>query len=288
MEIRMRQDQMLILVIIIAIVVIAIAKKKKTYNDIAVPAPTTKRTDLLFGYYSCYAEQVAETKDHVNVLHESQFNGVDKTIQNILDAKMTTILDLQHQLFNRAGPKDNYFLMAEAETNLRNFFLLLREKGAIQYVKYLSMVDEPNNTVGSAAVLGQAVDLTKKVAAEFEEFKDVKYFCIYAEDKAFICQEKFDLVGFDDYDKKSAVLTGKYVSFKASLLPHQKTIIIPGGCYGQDPTPFVNFAQANMEVGLVMPFLWFDEPWGNVGKPGIRSNTTKDAYIAAGKSVINP
>lgn len=284
----MRQDQMLILVIIVAIVIFAISKKKKTYNDIAVPVPTTKRTDLLFGYYSCFAEQVAETKDHINFFHESQFNGIDKAISNILEAKTTTCLDLQHQLLDRPNPKSYYYLKPNAETELREFFVLLKIKGALPYVKYLSVVDEPNNTIGSAAVLAEAVNLVKKVAREFRELEGVKYFCIYAADKSFICQEMFDLVGFDDYDKKSSVLSGKYQSFKQSLLPHQKTIIIPGGAYGQDPVPFVNFAQTNMEVGLVMPFLWFDDTLGNVGKPGIRSGALKDAYIAAGKSVINP
>lgn len=82
---------------------------------------------------------------------------------------------------------------------------------------------------------------------------------------------------------EGGVLTGKqYKELKASLFPDQKTIIIPGGAYGQDPVPFCNYAKANTEVAVVIPFLWLDDQ----GEPGIRSNGMAAHYINAGKSVI--
>ena len=44
------------------------ASKKKDGKDYTVPAPATLRTDLLFGYYGTYGNQIAETTDHVNLV----------------------------------------------------------------------------------------------------------------------------------------------------------------------------------------------------------------------------
>ena len=86
---------------------------------------------------------------------------------------------------------------------------------------------------------------------------------------------------------KSHVLTSdRYLQLKASLMSHQKTIIVPGGAYGQHPKPFMDFANGNEEVAVVMPFIWFDDTTGMAQVPGIRSGPLKDAYVAAGLSVI--
>lgn len=255
-------------------------KHLHTYHDITVPDPGTRRKDLYYGYYSCLDEQVAETKDHINLLHESQFNGPEKCIQNILDAATTTILDVSFQVFDKG------LVRSDAETRLFEFFHLLETREALKYVKIIYPTDEPNNTT-TIGELVKAVDLIKRVALNFRDLNGVKMAVIYAADKAFIGQEMFDYVGFDDYDKKSEVLELQYQQLLHSLLPFQQTIIVPGGAYGQDPTPFVNWAQTDMRVGILMPFLWFDDKNGSVGAPGIRSNKTKEWYIAAGKSVCN-
>ena len=124
--------------------------------------------------------------------------------------------------------------------------------------------------------------------AEFIELRGVRLACVYAADKPFICQELFALVGFDDYDMKSHVLVSdKYKQLKASLRPGQQIMIIPGGCYGQDPKPFIDFAQANAEVGAIVCFLWYDNKTNTVGAPGIRSGPLRSAYREAGRSVIS-
>ena len=255
-------------------------KQAHTFHDITVPDPGTRRKDLYYGYYSCLDDQVAETKDHINLLHESQFNGPDKCIQNILDAATTTILDVSFQVFDRG------VVRTDAETRLFEFFHLLETREALKFVKIIYPTDEPNNTT-TVGELVKCVDLIKRIAANFRDLNGVKLAVIYAADKKFIGQEMFDYVGFDDYDKKSSVLTGQYQKLLASLLPFQQTILVPGGAYGQDPTPFVNWAQTDERVGILMPFLWFDDKNGSVGAPGIRSNNTKAWYIAAGKSVCN-
>ena len=264
--------------VFLLIVAVLAWKRLHTYSDISVPDPGTRRKDLLYGYYGCLDEQVAETKDHINLLHESQWNGVDKCIQNILDAATTTCIDVSIQVFDKG------VVRPDALTRLFEFFHLLETREALKYVKIIYPIDEPNNTT-TIGELVKGVDIIKAVAANFRDLNGVKLAAIYAADKKFIGQELFDYLGFDDYDKKSSVLTGQYKKFHDTLLDFQKTIIIPGGAYGQDPVPFVNWAQTDMKVGIVMPFLWLDDKNGSVGAPGIRSNATKDWYIAAGKSV---
>ena len=280
-----------ILLTLLSFAVIAYAKKhwrKWWYrNDLVFPQPLVDRTDLLYGYYSCMGEQVAETKGHVNLLMESQFNGPDKCIQNILDAGVTCMLDVSYQVFSEYAAGQHRTVRADAAQRLQDFFTLLLNRGALKYVRFIYPIDEPNNTVGDVAELTKAVALIKDVASQFHDLDGYKLAVIYAADKPFIGQEMFDLIGFDDYDMKSHVLVGKqYLALKDSLLPNQRLMIIPGGAYGQEPGPFVVFAQIHSEVAVIMPFLWFDDPWGNVGAVGIRSNDTRAQYIAAGQMVV--
>lgn len=276
----------ILIAIAAAVCAVWLYKRQHTYADIVLPDTGAHRADLLYGYYACMGEQAQEVAGHVNLHHESQFEGPDKAIANILLLRRATALDVSYQVFSDYRPGVYRTIRPDAWDRLHAFFMLLRERGALEYVKFLYPIDEPNNTVGDAAVLATAVALIRRVAALFPQLDGVRLAVIYAADKPFICQELYDLVGFDDYDKKSSVLTGQYQQLKASLRQGQQTILVPGGCYGQDPTPFIRFAQANAEVGIVMPFLWYDDPWNNVKALGIRSNATRAQYVAAGQSVI--
>lgn len=256
-------------------------------KDVQFPAPTTKRSDLYFGYFGTIYDQVFETKGHVNMLNEVQFEPPEKVAKNILHARVDVMLGLSPQIFDRVDDKSKFTVRPDAEARLFDFFTFLRAQDVLTYVQLMTPIDEPNNTAASLDELTKAVYIIRKVADQFQELLGYKLYCIYAADKAFIGQAMFDWIGFDDYDMKSHVLVGKqYKELKASLRPDQRTIIIPGGAYGQDPVPFVNFAQANPEVACVLPFLWLDDQWGTVGAPGIRSNGLRPAYEAAGLSVV--
>jgi hypothetical protein len=272
------------ILIIVAIIGVAMYKRSIPSGDITVYPVPTPRTDLLYGYYGCADAQVAETKDHVNLLHESQFDGPDKCIQNILDADVFTILDVSSQVF------DHGIVKPTAETDLALFFGQLAARGALKNIKAIYPIDEPNNTT-TPVELAKAIALIKHASYGFKDLAGVVLAVIYAADKPFICQESFDYVGFDDYSRKSSILRGQYQDLCASLLPFQKTILVPGGAYGQDPTPFVNWAESDPRVAILMPFLWLDERIdpatgrGSVGAPGIRSGALKQKYIDAGKYI---
>lgn len=280
----------LLLLVIAAVVAFAIYKssafKRWRYSkDLTFPE-VPKRADLLFGYYGCADEQANETLDHVNLFWEHQVDGVDKASQNILLMSRTTVLDLSAQMFTRTGDKGPFTLRDDALVHVMALFQHLSATGALKYVKFLCPIDEPNNTVANETVLLAAIKVVFDAASQFIELRGVRLACIYAADKPFICQELFALVGFDDYDMKSHVLVShKYLTLVESLRPGQQIMLVPGGCYGQDPAPFVNFAQANAEVGAIVCFLWYDNKTGTVGAPGIRSGPLRAAYREAGRSV---
>lgn len=273
--------------------------KNPTYNDIVVPTPTTYRNDLLFGYYGAYDDQATDTLGSINLWWECGFQGEPKSISNILTAKVPTVLSCGdpylYEKFQSGGRC--WRVRDDAETRLRAYFEVLRTAGALQYIKAVVPFDEPNTNV-AVGEFQKGIDVVKKVSAEFPELAGVKLATIYAfEPTTYDCIEQMDYAGIDDYSQKSAILTnGNYGRLKAMMRPDQKTILVPGGCFGQDPTPFVNFAEENPEVGLVLGFVWFKaptpadvnaikgHPWVGIGEPG---NPLKDVYIAAGKQVIN-
>ena len=260
-------------------------------HDINVPLPAVLRTDLLYGYYGCYQDQVTETIDHINLFMESQFSGPDKAVANILQARLPTVLDVSIQVFEKRPGAELKTLKPTVEDELRAFLTLLQSKGALHYVKYIYPEDEPNITMATEVDLDQGIAIIKRVAAEFPELAGVKYMVIYATGKPYVAFDKYDIVGIDDYGQKSGILIGPdYTYLKNNLLPWQKTVLVPGGAgnWGQDPVPFVNYAEGNSEVAMVLPFIWFDNLNGASDSTlGIRSGPLKQAYIDAGKLVIS-
>lgn len=255
-------------------------------RDIVVPTPTSYRKDLLYGYFGCLNNQVAETKDHINLLMECNWNGLDGCIKNILSAKKTTMLDVSWYLFTTTPKGDGRTVRPDAESALTNYFNSLSSAGALSYVKILYPIDEPNNVIVNEAELVKGIHLLRNVMSKYPEISTAKLAVIYAVDKPYMGIGEFDYVGFDDYDLRSSVLKKWYPMLLNQLRPDQKTILVPGGVspWKQDPVPFINFAEEHPEVAMVLPFLWADVP--DLG-PGIRSNGMAPQYIAAGKTVCN-
>ena len=254
---------------------------------------TATRTDLKFAYYGTMNTQAADTRGFVNVLWEANFQGIDKAIDNILTAKIDTVLSLGDPLFTKFQPAGrNYRVHAEAETRLRTYFQTLKDRGALKYVVAATPFDEPNTNVESVAELRKSVDILKKVAAEFPELANLQLVVIYAAKPAtYDAIELFDIVGIDDgYDTVSgSILQKLYPELKTRLRSNQRTIVIPGGAFGQDIAPFINYAHSNPEVIGVVAFTWLDPivPKDNWIGLGNDKNPLKQQYIEAGKLLIN-
>lgn len=251
--------------------------------DIDIPATTDLRSDLLYGYYGSDCAQVAEVVGHTNLYWDSGWFGGSCTISNILAAKQTTVLDVSQQVYQDVG--DNKFVAhPNGENLLRDYFIVLRDAGALKYVSVLYPRDEPNITVvdGSIAKINAMV---RNVASEFPDLRGVKLAVIYAGGHGFDGLEDYDWVGFDDYDARSSIfVSGEYQTLRALMKPWQKVILVPGGAFGQDITPFLNFAETHSEVAAIVPFIYFNN-WGGQTRPGISGLPLRKQYCEAGLQI---
>lgn len=277
-------------VIMVAVAAVLVLKHLHKPKDIEVPEPTVLRTDLLYGYYGTVGTQAWETRGSVNLLWESQFEGHEKAADNMLTAKTFTVLDLGPQLFYKfAASGNNFQLFADFKQRVREVLSFYHSKDVLQYVKALCIMDEPNTNVIDKETFQLAINAVKLIAKEFPELANVKYACIYAAKPVdYWCIEEFDYVGTDDYDKLSSYFTdGTYEEVTSRMHTDAKTIILPGGGFGQELKPFWNFAHNNKEVGMLIPFTWLDgrEPgdkWIGLGNP---LNVRKLEYMKAGARI---
>lgn len=278
----------LLILAAVCAVYFAYTKYRKTSGyDINVPTPSAPRNDLLYGFYGCETGQVEAVRRHTNMHWECQWHGPQQAADDIISMRCTTVLDVSMQIFDKvADHGKNFALKTDADVALLNLFDYLRLRKALQYVKVLVPLDEPNTNCRTPEELMAACQLLKAIAVRYSELDGVKLACIYAaKPESFTCIEQFDWVGVDDYDAKSSILDGSYKALVAAKRPEARTILLPGGAFGQNPTPFINFAHNNLEVVAVVPFCWFGprEPadkWVGIGDGPQRMD-----YIIAGRNL---
>lgn len=265
-------------------------KKYHKPKDIEIEYPEVLRKGIKFGYFGCMDDQVAETVGHTSILWECQFQGQQKAANNIAEAKLPTILDVSSQCMVRLTERDGkpfVYTQAAAE-NLRNLFLYLRERDLLKYIYGLTPLDEPNTNALNEVELQKAIWVIQQVCEEFQELKNVKLVCIYAAKPApYMLKEQFDIVLVDDYEELSQIfVNGTYQELVHGLRPDQKTGIMPGGGFDQDPAPFFNFAHAHPEVALIIAFVWFGPMQPADTWTGIRNNSRRAQYEEIGKQCI--
>lgn len=272
-------------------------------RDIIIPEPSIKRQDIYYAYYAAAEKQVSETKDHTNLFWSIFFEGMEGLVSNIKEANQPTVLCLSYQLLKR-NDKDKWILQENAEKNLEELFSRLQQEGILDKLIATTIADEPNSLCDSLQVWLDATDIVNRVSKKFPELANLKHLMLLnggASDQELKTWVPYaDLVGFDLYKKLSDILSpkrwpnpgGLQVQLESWLRPDQQTFLVPGGCYGQDPTPFINYAHSNPKVWAVIVFLWLDTNDPSVeGCPGIRSGgkngKMKEIYIDAGHRVMN-
>lgn len=279
-----------ILTIVILVCVLGLVYeilKRKKVKDVDIPAAPARK-DLFYGYYATDQNSVEQTKDHINLLWENQFGTTDTVVENIAKTKLFTILDLNPQLFKRiADSGKNYVYNENAEVLLYTLFKFLQDKNVLQYVKAFSPIDEPNINVATPADLQKAIHAISNVAMNFPELEGYKLVCIYAaKPQSYTLNEQFDWIGFNDYDNKSQIfINGQYQYLKSILREGQRSIIMPGGAFGQNITPFINFANGNAEVAAIVPFVWFGPREPRDTWVGIRDRENRQQYVDAGTKI---
>ncbi len=255
--------------------------------DIVVPAPSVLRTDLKFGYFGNETGQVAEVKGHTNLHWECVWHGMTQAADDILEMGCFTVLDVSEFIFEKVAEKGkNRGLRADAREQLFALFAYLNERGALKHVMAVTPLDEPNTNCRSPEELLAACQMIRGVAYGFGR-DDMELACIYAaKPESFTCIEQFGLVGVNDYLMLSSVLEGVYQRLVAAKRPDAKTLLHPGGAFGQKPTPWVNWAHADYNVFGIVPFCWFkDREKADTWGPGIRANGMRDAYESVGKAI---
>lgn len=247
---------------LVLVVFFVIKKKdKKKYKDIDLPIPDTRRSDLLYGYYSSLDRTFDQVKDHVNLFWYSNFFGRDNLIEIMKSTdNMRFVVDLAPMVQRKEGGKG--VLLETAEQELKIFFDTLKENGVLHKVTYLYPVDEPNLFVKSAEEHKKMIQAVQNVRMQYKELNSAKLACIYGRGKPFWNIEMYNVVGVDDYDQKSEVLTiGEHARLLKEKGWDQTTFLVPGAAFGQNPSPFVAYALLNpTEVEAVVPFIWFDDP----------------------------
>lgn len=232
------------------------------WGEADIPMPAVLRTDLQYCYYLSVPGQMAATADHTSLLWHAQFYGLDALEAELRDRPHRVVLDCNAQLMRPTGKDSRKALSPTAESDLRAFFADLRARGLLGRVAYLTPMDEPNLFADSEADLLGAMDILKRVAAEHQELAGVKYACIYgSKAERLYGLEQFDVVGIDNYEQLSQVLTkGAHADLMQQLYPHQQVMVIPGAAYYQDPAPFVAYAHSEPRCWGVVPFIWCHVP----------------------------
>lgn len=247
-----------------------------------VERPKVLRTDLQFGYYASAGTQPQETKGHVNLYYDMQFEGEQHTIDSIRFMQMPVMLGIQYWMYDEFNrPK------ADAESQLLGYLHRLNEAGVLKFVTDVYPLDEPD-LLGAKS--DDVIATNAAVRRAFAAFNmRPRLSVIYAVAFTWPGVSSYDDVGFDNYPAGSGIFyNGDYAKLKAVLRADQKIWLVPGGAdpWRQDPTPFINYAHSDPQVRGLINFVWFDstDPKQGYGK-GIRTNGMARAYCQAGREI---
>ena len=306
----MQTQYLIIAAVVLAIVVgFAVSRRKRKreetpWPDVVIPMPATLRTDLHNVYYIGLDGQLDQYGDHVSLFWFTQWFPLDSLAAMLARYPgIDLIIDVAPQVLPPRWADENreYRLppvhAVDARQQLAGLFGRMRAAGIIHRVRYIVPMDEPNLFCNSEADLRGAVRDIKAEIAAWPELAGVKMTCIYGGDgksHPFWCLDEFDIVGIDNYSQRSGVLVGDgaHARLLRELRQGQRTMIIPGPAYGQDPAPFVAYAHSHPEqVEMVVPFIWshVSESADKEGWVGLERRTAaeRELWRQAGKTILN-
>jgi len=243
-----------------------------------IPAPVVLRTALLFGYYGQMADgaQLGETIDHVNLVMASRWWGPAQQMTDVIQA-------------TNAGIPVMLDMPENSEQEVRQRLNEFKTAGVLHNIIAIYRYDELDINGPSASVVREANATLRRVAAELGVAPKLATIYSVRAVGSWPAIDSWDWVGVDEYDAGARIFTnGTYDSLKQSLRPEQKILLIPGGCdkWRTDPTQFMNKAQQDLQVAVILPFVWRDntDP-ANGAFAGIRSNGMAPAYRAVGLQI---
>ena len=259
-----------------------------SYEDITIPLPAVLRNDLHYVYYLSVPGQTKAVQDHTSLIWHAQFYNNDMLELETKDNTFGIILDCALQLFDK-----NAAVSSTAQLDLHNYFSDLEQRGLLSRVQYLIPMDEPNLFARSEQDLRDAVTILKAEAKLWTSLNNVKYMCVYGGKGGNLTAiEEFDIVGIDNYEQKSEILTkGAHAALMRAITPNQQVLILPGAAFGQDPAAFIAYAHSTPQAWGVVPFIWAHIP-ASADKEGWtgfvnRSIDDQNQYRNAGLLTLN-
>lgn len=237
-------------------------------NDLTLPLDPTIKTS------------VEETANFVNVVMVGHWKGETEIISDSQKSVELGVTKLIVPVLNYYNPNTSRF---EGVLNLLND---MRNLGLLQYVVAVYPIDEPNVN-NPAGDFGAALDDLRAQLDTMDDTKNIKLFSIYGPVRfGFANIQKYDWVGYDDYDLRDTVFATIDSTVRPLLKPGAKIVLVPGGFtpYQQDPASFYTYAQTHADVALIMPFIWIDVKANDIS--GIRSNPTRQIYINLGCAIV--
>lgn len=248
------------------------------------PPAITARRGYFLGYFGSDDAQVGETADHVTLL--CAFWGSDDALAlRISTAQLPTILDMSDLLWDGAQ------LKLDAAPGIRARLTCIKALGALSYVRWIYVKDEPDLAGISDSDMLAACSLLRSVMAFFPELGGCGLHVCYSSHGATPGISAVDLVGVDDYGQYEGVLGGTLQMIKAKLRVEQQVALYPGCAqpWRQNPYPFFDYANNDPQVGAIIAFTWVGYE-GNAAL-GLRNDTVLQPHyrvIGAAIKAVNP
>ena len=248
------------------------------------PPPSVLRTDLWFGYFHTFDDQVAQTSDHVNIIFESGWFGAEATALSIRVHGKQTILCLSNECYDYA--EGAMVARPDAYDRVTATFNKLASEGVLSKVVALYPIDEPDVSGKSDADILSLCLMVRSAAAHFPALDGVKLAVIYANKGTLPGISGFEWVGLDDYPLREGLLDSDEWSLMLSRLDaDQRVMLVPGGAdpFRQDPEAFRRYAHNNPKVIGILAYMWAQQYPGELA--GIGTNGMADKYRSVGREL---
>lgn len=258
----------------------------------SIPAPTTLRDDLHFGYYFGDPVYMIEQADHVNTWWAVSKGPV-------------WFLDMEAQLQQaRANPNvKNIVLHLNSVdlTELRFQFGKLSEGGYLTGWESITLypLDEPGSEAGgrhSDAEVVEIVTRIRQLGTDIPGLLGVHMGVFYGCDDPKPGISAYDRVGCFRYGSNGcARLEADNAALRSQMSRGAQLWLPPGGALingkegRQDPACWASYAHRNLDVWGVVPFMWQGgaDPRNNI--VGIRDQADmRKRYCETGRTILHP
>lgn len=159
----------------------------------------------------------------------------------------------------------------------------LQRAGVLSLVKVLFVCDECEQKGYTAAEMAAAAALVRGVAATYPELADMQLMANYGCGNEFPGWQAMDIVSCDRYDRSAAETHGDL----RTKAPGKKYGLVDGAVepFLQDPWPFLDEAQADPDVVVIVFFIAHDNADTGLGR-GILNNALAGAVCGVSRSLL--